>query len=67
MFFDRLGCYLASTVPGSFAISPVASVAEAICRDYDNTVAMVFGTASTFDQMLVSMTALDTAINRVAP
>jgi len=67
MFFYRLGCDLASTAPGSFAISPVAGVAEALCRDYDNTVAMVFGTAPTFDQMLASMTALDTAINRVAP
>ena len=32
--------------------------------DYSNTAAMIFGTAPTFDQILVSVTALDTAVNR---
>lgn len=66
MFFDRPDYDLTSATPGSFAIAPMAGMIEALRRDYSNTVAMIFGTAPTFDQILASVTALDAAANRAA-
>jgi hypothetical protein len=66
MFFDRSDYDLVSATPGSFAIAPTAGMIEALRRDYGNTVAMIFGTAPTFDQILASVTALDAAANRAA-
>lgn len=66
IFFDRSDYDLASATPGSFAIAPMAGMIEALRRDYSNTAAMIFGTAPTFDQILASVTALDTAANRAA-
>ena len=63
MFFDRADYDLVSAALGSFAIAPMAGMIEVLRRDYSNTVAMIFGTAPTFDQILISVTALDTAAN----
>lgn len=64
MFFDRPDYDLASAVAGSFAIVPVDGMIEALRRDYSNTVAMIFGSPPTFDELLVSVTALDASANR---
>ena len=66
MFFDRADYDLVSAALGSFAIAPMAGMIDALRRDYSNTVAMIFGTAPTFDQILISVTALDTAANGAA-
>ena len=64
MFFDRPDYDLASAAPGSFAIAPTAGMVDALRRDYANTVAMIFGAAPSFDDILASMQALDDAANR---
>jgi len=66
MFFDRPDYHLASATPGSFAIAPMAGMIEALRRDYSNTAAMIFGTAPTFDEILVSVVALDAAANHAS-
>lgn len=64
MFFDRPDYDLASAVAGSFAIVPVDGMIDALRRDYSNTVAMIFGSPPTFDELLVSVTSLDASANR---
>ena len=65
MFFNRPDYDLASAVPGTFAIAPTAGMVEALRRDYANTSAMIFGTPPSFDDILASVTAIDTAANSV--
>lgn len=65
MFFDRPDYDLASAVPGSFAITPVDGMIDALRRDYSNTAAMIFGSPPTFDELLISVTTLDASANRI--
>ena len=37
---------------------------ERLRRDYDNTAAMIFGAAPTFEQILHSIQEIDAAVNR---
>ncbi len=64
MFFNRPDLDLASAKPGSFAIEPNAGMLERLRRDYDNTAAMIFGAAPTFEQILHSMQEIDADANR---
>jgi hypothetical protein len=66
MFFSRADYDLASAQPGLFAIAPVPGMVDALRRDYSNTVAMIFGAAPSFDEILSSVQALDAAANRAA-
>lgn len=65
MFFNRPDLDLASAKPGSFAIEPNAGMLERLGRDYDNTVAMIFGAAPTFEQILRSIQEIDSAANHL--
>ena len=67
MFFDRPDYDLASAEPGSFAIAPTGGMVDALSRDYGNTTAMIFGKPPTFDDVLASAPALDTAANNLRP
>lgn len=67
MFFDRPDYDLASAEPGSFAIAPTGGMIDALSRDYGNTTAMIFGKPPTFDDVLASAQALDTAANNLRP
>ena len=64
MFFDRPDYDLASAVPGTFAITPVGGMVDALSRDYANTTAMIFGDAPDFDAVLASINEIDRSINR---
>lgn len=64
MFFDRPDYDLATATQGTFAIAPTAEMIDLLRRDYANTVAMVFGQAPTFDEILASVAALDAAANQ---
>jgi hypothetical protein len=66
MFFDRPDYDLATATRGTFAIAPTAEMVNLLRRDYANTVAMVFGQAPTFDEILASVTTLDAAANQTA-
>jgi hypothetical protein len=64
MFFDRTDFDLATAEPGSFAIAPTDGMVNALRRDYENTAPMIFGTPPAFDDILVSIHALDAAVNQ---
>jgi hypothetical protein len=63
MFFDRPDYDLASAQPGSYAIAPVAGMIDALRRDYQQTTAMIFGVAPSFDEVMLSIEKLDTLAN----
>ncbi|ESZ32900.1 nucleotidyl transferase AbiEii/AbiGii toxin family protein [Mesorhizobium sp. L2C066B000] len=65
MFFDRPDYDLSSAVPGTFAIEPVPKRVDALARDYDNTTAMIFGAAPSFDDIRLGRT--DRAGNQHTP
>lgn len=66
MFFDRPDFDLASAHPGSYAIAPVAGMIDALRRDYERTIEMVFGAAPIFDEIIGSIEELDMLANASA-
>lgn len=63
LFFDRPDYDLASAVPGSFALMPADGMVDALRRDYDSTVAMIFGSPPVFDTVLQSIRNIEEAVN----
>jgi hypothetical protein len=63
MFFDRSDFDLASAQPGSYAIAPISGMTDALRRDYEQTKAMIFGSAPVFDAVLASIERLDALAN----
>jgi hypothetical protein len=67
MFFDRPDYDLASAVPGSFAISPIDGMIDALNRDYENMTAMIFGAAPDFVEILASIREIERIANSTTP
>jgi hypothetical protein len=65
MFFDRPDFDLASAKPGTFAIKPNTNMLDSLRRDYANTISMIFGAASNFEEIMASIDEIDAAANRV--
>lgn len=65
MFFDRLDFDLAAGRPGTFAIKPNEGMLDSLRRDYANTAPMIFGRAPTFDEIMVSVSEIDAAVNQI--
>ncbi len=63
MFFNRPDYDLSSAMPGTFAVSPTGTMVDALSRDYANTVAMIFGNAPAFDEILASIDRVERALN----
>jgi hypothetical protein len=63
MFFNRADYDLASATPGTFALVPIDGMIDALKRDYEQTVAMIFGEPPKFDAILESLGSLETKIN----
>jgi hypothetical protein len=63
MFFDRPDFDLASAKEGTWAITPIVSMREALERDYANTVPMIFGTSPTFATVMEAIAKIDGAAN----
>lgn len=63
MFFDRPDYDLASAISGSFAITPINGMIQALNRDYGNTTAMIFGNAPDFEEILASIVEIDRIAN----
>ena len=63
MFFDRPDYDLASAAPGTFAITPTGTMADALSLDYANTTAMIFGKAPEFDEIIASIKSIEWALN----
>jgi Nucleotidyl transferase AbiEii toxin, Type IV TA system len=64
IFFDRRDYDLASAVPGTFALTPVGKMVDALRVDYDKTTAMIFGTPPTFEQILASTAQIERLLNK---
>lgn len=64
MFFDRPDFDLASARTGSFALSPVDGMADALERDYRAMLGMVFGAPPEFAHILESIDRIEAAANR---
>jgi Nucleotidyl transferase AbiEii toxin, Type IV TA system len=65
MFFDRSDYDLASARPGTFALTPVESMMQALNVDYDRTVVMIFGNPPKFETIMESIQSLEAEINRL--
>ena len=63
MFFDRVPFDLASAVPGSFAIAPVAGMLDRLGRDYRSMSGMIFGSVPEFDDVVASIAELERVLN----
>ncbi len=63
MFFNRPDFDLASARVGSYALSPVAGMADALERDYRAMVGMIFGTPPGFAEVLESIGVIEAAAN----
>jgi hypothetical protein len=66
MFFDRPDFDLAAARPGTFAIKPTEGMLDSLRRDYANTAPMIFGIAPTFDEIMVSVSEIDAAVNQIS-
>jgi len=64
MFFNSTDLDLATADPGSFALVPSDVMLRELRRDYQAMSGMVFGQAPAFDDVMASVTALDTQVNR---
>ncbi len=67
MFFDRPDYDLASAAPGSFAITPINGMINALNRDYENMTAMIFGAAPDFAEILASIGKIERIANSTTP
>lgn len=67
MFFDRPDYDLASAAPGSFAITPIDGMIDALERDYGNMTAMIFGAAPDFAEILASINEIELIANLATP
>jgi len=67
MFFDRPDYDLASAAPGSFAVTPIDGMIDALNRDYANMTAMIFGAAPDFAEILASVGEIERIANLATP
>ena len=63
VFFDRPDYDLASAQPGSFALTPVPGMTEALARDYAAMTPMIFGRAPAFADVMASIAGIERAVN----
>jgi len=66
LFFDRPDFDLASAQPGSWAIEPSVAMLERLQADYAKTMAMIFGTAPKFEEIMASVKKINDSINKTA-
>ncbi|WP_208604704.1 hypothetical protein [Mesorhizobium qingshengii] len=50
-------------MPGSFAIAPAPDMVDALRRDYINTIAMIFGTGPSAEEILASAAKIEANFN----
>lgn len=63
MFFNSPDLDLANAVPGSLALVPPEGMEEALRRDYDAMVGMIFGSVPTLDEVLAAIEELEAKVN----
>lgn len=63
MFFNSPDLGLGSAAPGSFTLVPTKEMIDALKRDYDAMAGMIFGQIPSFEEILGSVTDLETRLN----
>ena len=63
LFFGSTDLGLDSAAPGSFTLVPPQQMREALARDYDAMVGMIFGHAPSFEAVLKSIYKLEESLN----
>ncbi len=64
MFFNSPDLGLDLGVPGSFSLTPTSAMHEDLRRDYIRMAGMIIGDAPAFDEVMVSISALEDELNR---
>ena len=62
-FFNRPDFDLAAAATGTFSLRPIGDMIDRLTRDYDNTRAMIFGSAPDFDKILLSIGQIEDRLN----
>jgi len=66
MFFNRPPFNLDTATPGSFALTPVDKMREALRRDYEAMAGMIIGPVPAFEDLIASITSLEKRLNERA-
>jgi hypothetical protein len=64
MFFNRPDFNLDTAVPGSFAVTPVGNMLDALRRDYDAMAGMIIGSVPRFEDVIASIASLEERLNQ---
>ncbi len=64
MFFNSPDLGLDRAAPGSFSLTPTSAMHEDLRRDYIRMAGMIIGDAPAFDEVMVSISALEDELNR---
>jgi hypothetical protein len=63
MFFNRPDFNLGAATPGSFGLTPVGKMMDALRRDYDAMAGMIIGPVPRFEDVIASITAIEERLN----
>jgi hypothetical protein len=63
MFFNRPPFNLDAATPGSFALTPVDKMRDALRRDYEAMSGMIIGRAPAFEDVIASIASLEKRLN----
>lgn len=66
MFFNRPHFNLATACPGTFALTPVRGMLDALRRDYRAMTGMIIAPVPRFDDVVESIASLEQQLNQVA-
>lgn len=64
MFFNRPHFNLETAAPGSFAVTPVGNMLDALRRDYDAMAGMIIGSVARFEDVIASIASLEERLNQ---
>jgi hypothetical protein len=67
MFFNRPDFGQQSAVPGQFVLTPIHGMFDALRRDYERMVGMIFGPVPDFDTVIHSIEFFEAQVNQVPP
>jgi hypothetical protein len=63
MFFNRSDFNLGTAAPGTFALTPVGTMRDALRRDYDAMAGMIIGQVPPFEAVTASIDSLERRLN----